>query len=37
MERNPELDDYKVESQAVKKIQNAFYGQIIDNKGESKC
>ncbi len=33
MLRAPEKDDYKVESHAVQKIQEAFYGQII-KKGE---
>ncbi len=33
MIRNPEKNDYKLESHAVTKIQNAFYGQII-KKGE---
>ncbi|HPJ41811.1 MAG TPA: DNA polymerase III subunit gamma/tau [Spirochaetota bacterium] len=33
MLRSPEKDDYNVESQAVKKLQDAFYGQII-KKGE---
>jgi DNA polymerase-3 subunit gamma/tau len=33
MIRSPEKEDYDVESQAVKKLQDAFYGQII-KKGE---
>lgn len=33
MIRSPEKEDYIVESQAVKKLQDAFYGQII-KKGE---
>lgn len=33
MIRNPEKEDYRVESHAVKKLQDAFYGQII-KKGE---
>lgn len=33
MIRTPEKEDYNVESQAVKKLQDAFYGQII-KKGE---
>ncbi|HOP63457.1 MAG TPA: DNA polymerase III subunit gamma/tau [Spirochaetota bacterium] len=33
MVRTPETGDFAVESQAVQKIQNAFYGQII-KKGE---
>jgi len=33
MIRSPEKEDYNVESQAVKKLQDAFYGQII-KKGE---
>lgn len=33
MIRSPEKDEYRVESHAVKKLQDAFYGQII-KKGE---
>ncbi len=33
---NPEKEEYNVESHAVKKLQNAFHGEII-KKGEDVC